>query len=84
MGPKRTGGIPDYTDYTCTSLMIHLKLQLRKVSSEEAVEFIIRRDQKETVEGPFSDDGYNLTFKELDVSRIYVCMQKVQRIGELH
>jgi hypothetical protein len=83
MEHKGTVKTPDYSDITCTSLMIRLTLRLRNLQAGESVDFTIRRDQRDTIEGPFSDDGYNLRFTELDGSRIHVSMRKGNAEGSV-
>ena len=52
--------IPDFTDLTCTSLMIRLKQRLKIVPDGGSFSCIVRRDQRDTVE-PFSNSGYDVT-----------------------
>ncbi len=55
--------VPDLSDLTCTNLMIRLKIMLKKTQRGSGIEFIIRRDQKDTIEVPFSSTGYLVKIK---------------------
>ncbi len=52
--------IPDFSDLTCTNLMIRLRMLLKKTPSGNPVVCYVRRDQKDTVEVPFSRSGYDV------------------------
>lgn len=68
--------LPDYSGFTCTSLMIRLKIDLGKLPARESLEFIIRRDQLDTIEGPFSADRYIVTSRATDGGGLRVTMKK--------
>lgn len=75
--------IPDLSDLTCTNLMIRLKIMLKKSSPGSAIEFIIRRDQKETIEVPFSRTGYKVTINKIDNNRYRANLEKKED-GKIH
>ncbi len=68
--------IHDLSDLTCTNLMIRLKILLRKTPPGSAIEFMIRRDQKDTIEVPFSRTGYDVRINRIDINRYQVEMKK--------
>jgi hypothetical protein len=68
--------IPDLSDLTCTNLMIRLKIMLKKSSPGSAIEFIIRRDQRDTIEVPFSRTGYMVKIHKIDNNRYLANMEK--------
>ncbi|MDD1702720.1 MAG: hypothetical protein LUQ31_07055 [Methanoregula sp.] len=70
------GEIPDFSDLTCTNLMIRLKMLLKKTPPNTPVACFVRRDQKDTVEIPFSRSGYNVTVEKEDTNRYRVTLTK--------
>lgn len=69
-------GIPDFSDLTCTNLMIRLKMLLKKTPAGVPVVCYVRRDQKDTVEVPFSRSGYDVTVQKADNNRYRVSLMK--------
>ncbi|MDD1691423.1 MAG: hypothetical protein LUQ66_12300 [Methanoregula sp.] len=69
--------IPDFSDLTCTNLMIRLKMLLKKTPAGVPVECYVRRDQKDTVEVPFSRSGYEVKVHKADTNRYRVSLTKV-------
>jgi hypothetical protein len=70
---------PDYTNLTCTSLMIKLKQLLKKLPDGESFSCIVRRDQRDTVEIPFSRTGYDVTVSPGGKNRYIVTLKKEHR-----
>jgi DNA-binding response OmpR family regulator len=68
--------IPDFSDLTCTNLMIRLKMLLRKAPAGTPVVCYVRRDQKDTVETPFSRFGYDVKVHKADTNRYRVSLTK--------
>ncbi len=68
--------IPDLSDLTCTNLMIRLKILLKKAPEDSAVECIVRRDQRDTIEVPFSRTGYNVIVHNIGNNRFQVSLKK--------
>jgi hypothetical protein len=68
--------IRDFSDLTCTNLMIRLKILLKKTPPESAVEIIVRRDQRDTIEGPFSRSGYEMKIHKIDTNLFRIRLQK--------
>jgi len=75
--------IPDFSNLTCTNLMIRLKMLLKKAGPDSSVECIVRRDQRDTIDVPFSNSGYDVKIRKLDSNRYQVSLKKkVQRDDE--
>ena len=68
--------IPDFSDMTCTNLMIRLKMLLKKTPEWSPVECIVRRDQRDTIDVPFSRIGYDVKIRKLDMNRYRVSLKK--------
>ena len=75
MGEKQKD-IPDFSDLTCTNLMIRLKMLLKNTPPDSAVEIIVRRDQRDTIEVPFSRTGYEVKIRKIDNNLFRVSLQK--------
>lgn len=69
-------GIPDFTTLTCTSLMIRLKQKLKVVPDGVSFSCSVRRDQRDTVEIPFSRTGYDVTVSPEGKNRYIVTFRK--------
>jgi hypothetical protein len=69
-------GTPDFSDLTCTNLMIRLKMLLKKAQPGMPVACIVRRDQRDTIEIPFSRSGYDVEIRKIDTNRYLVCLTK--------
>jgi hypothetical protein len=70
------GTVPDFSDLTCTNLMIRLKILLKKAHDGETVECIVRRDQRDTIEVPFSRTGYDVRVHTVDTRRFRISLTK--------
>jgi hypothetical protein len=68
--------IPDFSDLTCTNLMIRLKMLLKNAPPDSAVEIIVRRDQRDTIGIPFSRTGYDVKIRKIDTNLFRVRLQK--------
>lgn len=73
---ERENDIPDFSDLTCTNLMIRLKILLKKTPPETPVAFFVRRDQKDTVEVPFSRSGYVVNAVPAGTNRYRIVLRK--------
>jgi hypothetical protein len=71
-----TAEIPDFSNLTCTNLMIRLKILLKKAGPSALVECIVRRDQRDTIDVPFSHSGYDVKIRKLDTNRYRVSLKK--------
>jgi len=79
----KSENIPDFSDLTCTNLMIRLKMLLKKTPAGTPVECYVRRDQKDTVEVPFSRSGYDVTIQKADTNRYRVSLKKIEQEPDL-
>ncbi|NLD56672.1 MAG: hypothetical protein GX651_00880 [Methanomicrobiales archaeon] len=68
--------IPDFSDLTCTNLMIRLKMLLKKTPPGVPLTCYVRRDQRDTIEVPFARSGYEVTVKKADTHRYRVSLTK--------
>ena len=71
-----TSSIPDFSDLTCTNLMIRLKMLLKAAPEGTSVECIVRRDQRDTIDVPFSRTGYDVKIRKVDTNRYRVSLTK--------
>jgi hypothetical protein len=68
--------VPDFSDLTCTNLMIRLKILLKNAPPGTPVECIVRRDQRDTIEVPFSRTGYDVKIRRTDTNLYRVRLLK--------
>jgi hypothetical protein len=68
--------IPDFSNLTCTNLMIRLKMLLKKAQPYATVECIVRRDQRDTIDVPFSRTGFDVKIRKVDTNRYQVSLKK--------
>lgn len=73
---KTDNAVPDFSDMTCTNLMIRLRMLLKKVPPGTAVECYVRRDQRDTIEVPFSRSGYHVKIHKDNTNRYRVSLTK--------
>ncbi|MDP3563659.1 MAG: hypothetical protein Q8R70_04145 [Methanoregula sp.] len=71
--------IPDFSNLTCTNLMIRLKILLKKAGPGAPVECIVRRDQRDTIDVPFSHSGYDVKIRKMDNNRYRVSLKKKEQ-----
>jgi hypothetical protein len=74
--------IPDFSDLTCTNLMIRLKMLLKNAPEGVPVECIVRRDQRDTIDVPFSRTGYEVKIRKVDTNRYRVSLNKRKQSAE--
>jgi hypothetical protein len=74
--PETTSSVPDFSDLTCTNLMIRLRMLLKKTPAGTPVECIVRRDQRDTIDVPFSNSGYDVKIRKVDTNLYRVRLQK--------
>ncbi|MEI6294348.1 MAG: hypothetical protein WCP36_11730, partial [Methanomicrobiales archaeon] len=75
--------VQDLSDLTCTNLMIRLKILLKKAPLGSAVECIVRRDQRDRIEVPFSRTGYDVKVHTIGNNRYQVSLKKKGERQEL-
>jgi hypothetical protein len=74
--------IPDFSNLTCTNLRIRLKILLKNAPAGTPVECIVRRDQKDTVEDPFSHTGYTVQVRKLNGGNYRITLAKKEPEGD--
>ena len=79
---KTPAEIPDFSNLTCTNLMIRLKILLKKAPPHTTVDCIVRRDQRDTIDVPFSKTGYNVNIRKVDANRYLVSLIKKEQEPE--
>ena len=67
----------DYTDLTCTNLMIKLKILTRKLGPGESISFFATREQVDNTCSPFSRNGYLVEWTDHSSNRYLVEMGKL-------
>lgn len=55
----------DFTELTCTNLMIKLKILLSKLPPGDAVDFLATREQVDNTCSPFSGQGYSVSWDQV-------------------
>ena len=80
--PGNPAEIPDFSNLTCTNLMIRLKMLLKKAPDGSPVVCIVRRDQRDTIDVPFSRTGYDVKIRKVDANRYQVNLKKKQQVRE--
>jgi len=68
--------IQDFTDLTCTNLMIKLKITLNKLPSGNSISFYATREQVDNTCTPFSRQGYDVRYESSNENRHLVQMKK--------
>ncbi len=64
--------IKDFTELTCTNLMIKLKILLKRTSPGEDVRFIATREQVDNTCTPFTIHGYTVECEQVGENRYKV------------
>jgi len=54
----------DFTDLTCTNLMIKLKILLKRLPPGESLSFLATREQVDNTCAPFSGQGYQVDWEQ--------------------
>lgn len=68
--------IPDYTDLTCTNLMLKLKIRLKKIQKGEIIEFYSNREQHDNIRKPFSKKLYSFNGKKVGDNKYHISILK--------
>lgn len=54
----------DFTELTCTNLMIKLKILLNRLPNGDSVRFLATREQVDNTCSPFSGQGYRVSWDQ--------------------
>lgn len=68
--------VRDFTDLTCTNLMIRMKILLQSLTAEETLVFYATREQVDTTCSLMSVRGYRITWSKEDQNRYIVSITK--------
>ena len=66
----------DFTDLTCTNLMIKLKILLKKLPVGEKLNFFSNREQFDNIKKPFAKAPYKLLGEQVGDNRYLVAILK--------
>ncbi|UYP45624.1 hypothetical protein NEF87_001909 [Candidatus Lokiarchaeum ossiferum] len=58
--------VQDFTHFTCTNLMLKLKILLKKLRSGENLHFFSTREQYANIEKPFSKAPYSFDAQKVE------------------
>ncbi|MFW9988687.1 MAG: hypothetical protein ACFFC3_08535 [Candidatus Odinarchaeota archaeon] len=68
--------IPDYTELTCTNLMLKLKILIKKIREGEIIEFYSNREQHDNIKKPFSKKLYSFNGEKVGVNKYHISILK--------
>ncbi|MFX1312601.1 MAG: hypothetical protein ACFFHD_08325 [Promethearchaeota archaeon] len=68
--------IPDYTDLTCTNLMLKLKILLKSKESGKILEFYSNREQYDNIKKPFSKKSYWFNGEKIGDNKYHISILK--------
>ncbi|MDD1710645.1 MAG: hypothetical protein LUQ37_07055 [Methanoregulaceae archaeon] len=68
--------VNDFTELTCTNLMIKLKILLNKLTPGETLAFVATREQVDNTCAPFSSNGYHVAWDQDAENRYLVRIGK--------
>ncbi|MCU0631855.1 MAG: hypothetical protein MUC66_02630 [Methanolinea sp.] len=71
-----TKGIADFTDLTCTNLMIKLKILLKKQVDSEPLEFYATREQVDNTCSQFTHQQYEVNWDQSGENQYLVSMKR--------
>jgi TusA-related sulfurtransferase len=68
--------VNDFTELTCTNLMIKLKILLTKLTPGDTLTFFATREQVDNTCAPFSSNGYQVAWNQEGENRYLVRIGK--------
>jgi hypothetical protein len=69
------------TSYTCTNLVIRLRLMLRALGPGGVIECIVLRDQADAIRGLFPNGGYSVETRR-EAQNLYHVLIRKEPCGE--
>lgn len=66
----------DFTDLTCTNLMIKLKILLKHMAPGNEISFLATREQVDNTCSQFARQGYGVTWDQTGDNQFLVTMRK--------
>lgn len=73
---NRSTEIYDYTNLTCTNLMLKLKIQTNRLKNNHFLEFYSTREQHDNIKTPFSRKNFHFSAKKIDHNIYHVKILK--------
>jgi hypothetical protein len=71
-----TTNTSDFTDLTCTNLMIKLKILLKKLEAGGELSFSATREQVDNTCSQFTNQGYDVEWEQSGDNSFFVKMKK--------
>lgn len=68
--------VNDFTELTCTNLMVKLKIMLNRLPQGDALAFFATREQVDNTCAPFSTNGYQVAWEQEAENRYMVRIGK--------
>jgi len=68
--------IPDFTELTCTNLMVKLKIITKRMIQNEKLEFYSSREQFDNIKKPFSKNNFSLEGNKIDDNKYHVIIKR--------
>ena len=68
--------IPDFTELTCTNLMVKLKILTKRMIQNEQIEFFSSREQFDNIKKPFSKNHYSLEGNKIEDNKYHVIIKR--------
>ncbi|MBD3254609.1 MAG: hypothetical protein GF383_05925 [Candidatus Lokiarchaeota archaeon] len=70
--------IRDFSNLTCTNLMIKLKILLKKLNKGNKLEFYSNREQYDNIKKPFSKKSYKLKGDKIGDNKYHILITKIK------
>lgn len=64
--------IDDYSNLTCTNLMIKLKILTKKLKSGDYIEFYSTREQLANIQKPFSKNRFKIQSNQINSNLFHI------------
>lgn len=69
--------IQDFTEMTCTNLMIKLRVMLKKLPQNQTIEVMITREQHDNIHEPFSKKPFQYSAILISDNRYHAKITKI-------
>lgn len=70
--------IPDFTEMTCTNLMIKLRVMLKKLPENQTIEVMVTREQHDNINEPFSKKPFQYSANLISENRYHAKITKIK------
>ena len=71
-----TTNILDYTNLSCTNLMIKLKILVKKLPTGSSLHFYSTREQHENIKQPFSKKNFSFNSRFIEDNKYHIEIMK--------